>query len=150
MKLLVVVDGADAQELLLERDGGVCRYTFHGAERTATVMEVEPGVYSVLIGGRSYAVRVNGAEVETNGCTFVVEVRDPRRSRRRSRAGLGEGRQNISAPMPGKVVRVLAAAGDAVEAGQGVVVVEAMKMQNEIKAPKAGTVVEVRAQEGAT
>jgi biotin carboxyl carrier protein len=52
--------------------------------------------------------------------------------------------------MPGKVVRVLLGAGDDVAAGQGVVVVEAMKMQNEIKSPKAGRIIEVRVSEGAT
>jgi biotin carboxyl carrier protein len=150
MKLLVAVNGSNAQELLLQRNGGVCRYTFQGAEHTATVLEVEPGLYSVLIGGRSYSVRVNGTDVETNGRAFAVEVRDPRRSRRKSRSGMGEGRQNISALMPGKVVRVLAAAGDSVEAGQGVVVVEAMKMQNEMKSPRAGVVVEIRVKPGDT
>ena len=54
------------------------------------------------------------------------------------------------APMPGKVVRVLVAPGDAVEADQGIVVVEAMKMQNELKAPRAGRVISVAAKEGAT
>ena len=57
---------------------------------------------------------------------------------------------NIAAPMPGKVVRLLVAEGDAVEAGQGLLVVEAMKMQNEMKAPKPGTVVSLTAREGAT
>jgi biotin carboxyl carrier protein len=52
--------------------------------------------------------------------------------------------------MPGKIVRVLAAVGDMVEAGQGVVVVEAMKMQNEMKAPRAGRVVTLSAREGAS
>ena len=61
-----------------------------------------------------------------------------------------EGRQNLVAPMPGKVIRVLVAQGDEVAVGQGVVVVEAMKMQNEIKSPKAGIVVEVRVTAGAT
>ena len=150
MRLLVAVDGADARELLLERDGEICHYKFEGTEGTADIFEVEPGLYSVLIGGRSYSVRVDGTEVETNGRTFSVDVRDPRRSGRKSRRGFGEGRQNISAPMPGKVVRVLAAPGEAVVAGQGVIVVEAMKMQNEMKAPKPGIVVEVRAKEGAT
>ncbi len=57
---------------------------------------------------------------------------------------MGHGRHEVAAPMPGKVVRVLVAVGDAVEQGQGLVVVEAMKMQNEIKSRKAGRVVEVR------
>jgi biotin carboxyl carrier protein len=58
-----------------------------------------------------------------------------------------EGRQQIVAPMPGKIVRVLVKAGDRVEAGQGLLVVEAMKMQNEIRSPKSGTVERVLAEE---
>jgi biotin carboxyl carrier protein len=79
-----------------------------------------------------------------------MEVRDPRRWSRQSRGGAHAGTHQIKAPMPGKVVRVLAAAGDVVEAGQGVVVVEAMKMQNELKAPRAGRVIGVTAKIGAT
>ncbi|HWQ03049.1 MAG TPA: biotin/lipoyl-containing protein, partial [Candidatus Nitrosotenuis sp.] len=59
-----------------------------------------------------------------------------------------EGRQEILAPMPGKVVRVLVKSGDAVEAGHGLLVVEAMKMQNEIKSPKSGKVERVLVSEG--
>jgi biotin carboxyl carrier protein len=81
---------------------------------------------------------------------FPVEIFDPRELRARSSAGASQGRQNVAAPMPGKVVRLLVAAGDAVEAGQGLIVVEAMKMQNEMKSPKAGVVVEIKITEGAT
>jgi biotin carboxyl carrier protein len=59
-----------------------------------------------------------------------------------------EGPQRVDAPMPGKIVRVLVKEGDAVEEGQGLVVVEAMKMENELKSPKAGVVRELHAQEG--
>ena len=61
-----------------------------------------------------------------------------------------EGLQTVVAPMPGKIVRVLIAPGDAVETGQGLIVVEAMKMQNEIKATRAGRVLSVAVKEGAT
>ncbi len=59
-----------------------------------------------------------------------------------------EGRQVLASPMPGKVVRVLKKVGDAVSEGEGVVVVEAMKMENEIRSPKDGKVVEVLVREG--
>jgi biotin carboxyl carrier protein len=118
------------------------------------VVRVEPGVYSVVQGGRSFEVRVtaaaDGLSVEVGGRRFHVEVRDPRNARRRTDAGLAGGRQSILAPMPGKVVRLLVQPGDAVEAGQGLVVVEAMKMQNEMKCAHAGTVREVRAAAGDT
>jgi biotin carboxyl carrier protein len=124
------------------------------AEAGLSVVRVEPGVYSVIHAGRSFEARVtavaDGFSVEVNGRRFHVEVRDPRNARRRSDAGLGGGRQNILAPMPGKVVRLLVQPGDTVEAGQGLVVVEAMKMQNEMKCAHAGTVREVRAAVGDT
>ena len=119
-----------------------------------SVREVEPGVYSVLLKGRSFEVRAvtapDGLHVHTGGQRFTVEVRDPRDASRHSRAAVGSGRQNISTPMPGKVVRLLVSEGDAVDAGQGLVVVEAMKMQNEMKASRAGRVVEVRVRDGET
>jgi biotin carboxyl carrier protein len=119
-----------------------------------SVREVEPGVFSVLVKGRSFEVRavktLDGLHVHAGGRQFSVEVRDPRDATRLSRAAAGSGRQNISTPMPGKVVRMLVREGDAVEAGQGLVVVEAMKMQNEMKAARAGRVVEVRVRDGET
>jgi biotin carboxyl carrier protein len=79
-----------------------------------------------------------------------VEIFDPRELRAKSSAAASHGRQNIAAPMPGKVVRLLVAVGEAVEPGQGLIVVEAMKMQNEMKSPKTGVVVEVKTTDGAT
>ena len=119
-----------------------------------SVREVEPGVFSVLVEGRSFEVRAvptpDGLQVHAGGRQFRVEVRDLRDASRLSRVATGSGRQNISTPMPGKVVRMLVREGDAVEAGQGLVVVEAMKMQNEMKASRAGRVVEVRVRDGET
>jgi len=118
------------------------------------IVAVEPGVYSVLMDGCSYEARIE----QSNGCVvvfidghrFEIEIRDPRRwSRQTGRQG-AEGRLNVTAPMPGKIVRLLVAQGDAVAAGQGLLVMEAMKMQNEMKAPKAGRVVSITAHEGAT
>jgi biotin carboxyl carrier protein len=121
-----------------------------GPEREASVETPQPGVYSVLLDGRSYQARGEEGVVTVNGFRFEMEVRDPRRWSRQSRGGAHAGAQNIKASMPGKVVRVLVAVGDAVEAGQGIVVVEAMKMQNEMKAARAGKVVEIAAKAGAT
>jgi biotin carboxyl carrier protein len=114
-------------------------------EGTFSLEFLEPGCASVLIGGRSYRVtRGASGEMLVNGSPLEVEVFDPRSMRGRKSGEASEGRQNICSPMPGKIVRVLVSAGDAVEAGQGLVVVEAMKMQNEMKSPKTGRVVEVR------
>ena len=123
-------------------------------ERLEAVAQVEPGVYSVLLDGRSVEVRAivtpEGLRLDLDGRRFTAEVRDPRDRGQKSAAALGTGRQKIVAPMPGKVVRVLVREGDTVELGQGLVVVEAMKMQNEMKAVRGGQVVEVRARDGDT
>ncbi|MBX5494742.1 MAG: biotin/lipoyl-binding protein [Bryobacteraceae bacterium] len=122
-------------------------------EGTASVLEVEPGVYSVLANGRSFEVRIIQRDhhwlVDVDGREYPIEVLDPRSRRGRKAGAVLDGRQNVTAPMPGKVVRVLVAQGDSVQAGQGLVVVEAMKMQNELRAPRDGVVVQLSAREGA-
>jgi biotin carboxyl carrier protein len=125
----------------VDEQGSLWRVDAGDGVREASVLEVEPGVYSILIDGRSYEVRT--ADLE-------IEVEDPRAPKSaHKQAGL-EGRQSVSAPMPGKVVRVLVNVGDTVERGQGLVVIEAMKMQNEMKSPKQGNVVALSAVEGGT
>ncbi len=149
MKLDVTVDGR-AGRLVLEGDR--FRYEPEGAEaieRQFSIVPLAPGSYSVLIDGRGYEV-IAGEEIRVNGRAFAVDIFDPRGMRARKTAGGGAGRQSIAALMPGKVVRLLVAAGDMVEAGQGLVVVEAMKMQNEMKSPKGGRVAEVKTKADAT
>jgi len=154
MKLEMVIDGVAAAIDLVET-APECRFRMNdGEERNADVAEVTPNVYSVLLDGRSYEARVeqtaDGLVVVVNGTRFPIEVRDPRRWSARSGGRAGDGVQNLLAPMPGKVVRVLARIGDMVEAGQGILVVEAMKMQNEMKAARAGRVLSIAVREGAT
>lgn len=145
--------GVNGRAAILTLEGARFRYEPEvGAsiEREFSLERVQPGAYSVLVGGRSFEiVFVGGSEILVNGRALSVEVFDPRGMRGRRAAGSASGRQDIASPMPGKVVRVLVAPGDAVEAGQGLIVVEAMKMQNEMKSPKAGRVAEVRAATGA-
>jgi biotin carboxyl carrier protein len=130
-------------------------WAIDGEGLEADTSEVSPGIYSILINGKSFEVRVepSGAELRavTRGREFRVVIQD-QREWRRNRAGSveAEGRQQVLAPMPGKIVRVLVRAGDTVRAGQGLLVVEAMKMQNEIRAPKSGTIDRVRVIEGQT
>jgi biotin carboxyl carrier protein len=120
-------------------------------EQEYSLLEAGRGTYSVLIDGRSYtATLLSGGEVSVNGRVFRVEVFDPRSMRGRRRAGETEGRQSVAAPMPGRVIRVLVEVGQEVEAEQGLIVVEAMKMQNEMKSPKSGRVAEVKTAAGAT
>ncbi len=124
------------------------------SEQLSAVTQVEPGVYSVLLDGVSYEIRIietsHGYSSELGGRRLPVEVRDPRDTPHALRSSIRSGRQNVAAPMPGKVVRVLVNVGDSVDAGQGLVVVEAMKMQNEMRAARPGLVIEVRAGAGET
>jgi biotin carboxyl carrier protein len=126
----------------------------NGKQLELDAVRVADGVLSILIEGRTYEIRrdlsASGAHLYLNGKAFQYEVRDPRALRgRRSAGDYAEGPKRITAPMPGKVVRVVAAAGTHVEVGQGVIVIEAMKMQNELKSPKKGTVRKIIASEGA-
>jgi biotin carboxyl carrier protein len=146
MKLDLIIDGRDER---IELTPGKFRLG-SAEERAVSVEEPQPGVYSVLLDGRSYDARVENGVVTVCGRRFEIEVRDPRRWSRQSAAGAHGGVQNVAAPMPGKVVRVLVAVGDTVEAGQGIVVVEAMKMQNEMKAARAGKIASLSAKVGAT
>lgn len=118
------------------------------------VTEVEPGEYSVVLDGQSFEIRLlpsaEGWSAELNGRRVPVEVLDPRNASRRSKNALGSGRQNVTAPMPGKVIRMLVSEGEDVKTGQGLVVVEAMKMQNELKASHPGRVISVQVQAGDT
>jgi biotin carboxyl carrier protein len=134
----------------LEIEGAKFRYRREDgaiAEGDFSIQTLDAGCASLIIGGRSYRVTRGAAgDMMVNGAPLAVEVYDRRSLRGRAGGGTSHGRQNICAPMPGKIVRVLVAAGDAVVAGQGLVVVEAMKMQNEMKSPKTGRVVAVRTQ----
>ena len=93
----------------------------------------------------------NPIEIIVGTNEYLVTLTDPKRLRSAASAGAqGDAAARIIAPMPGKVVRVMVEAGAIVAAGDGLIVVEAMKMQNEIKAPKAGTVITLNIQTGAT
>ena len=124
------------------------------AERSAQLAAVEPGVYSVLLDGRSYEARAEPGDdcawITIRGRRFRVAIKDPRRWSRTGVNALGTDRENVIASMPGKIVRILVKTGENVTAGQGILVVEAMKMQNEMKTRRGGTVVAVAVREGET
>lgn len=117
---------------------------------TDGIYEVEPGVFLAIAQGTVQEARVDGTTVTVNGTRFANLQADPRKWNPGAAAGQSQGRATIKAPMPGKVVRVLVQQNDAVEAGQGLVVVEAMKMQNELKTSRAGVVIEIHVKENDT
>lgn len=149
----VTIDGKSFQVELQRKDGKLhCR--LNGRALDADAVLAGRDVLSVVIDGRAYEVKrervASDLHLMIHGERYAVEVRDPRALRGRKRAGAGaEGPKKLVSPMPGKVVRVLVMENGEVEAGQGVIVVEAMKMQNEIKSPKKGVVRKILAAEGA-
>ena len=138
----------------VERDGQRWCVMRDGQPLEADAVVIAPNTISMLLEGQSYEVSVTPSpdgslKLLTGGHEFTAEVADPRAWRGRRHGALqAAGRQQVVAAMPGKVVRLLVKAGEKVEAGQGLLVVEAMKMQNEIRSPKSGTVERLLAKEG--
>ena len=139
---------------------GVVECVVDGLSFAVDVVEVQPGVMSLVVleageselqVGRQYRCVLDGDAVVVGGRRFEFAVEDPRSLKGRKGGGAGkDGPRAVKAPMPGRVVRVLVEVGDEVEEQQGVVVIEAMKMQNELKSAKAGRVVKVAAVVGET
>ncbi len=138
-------------ELQKKEEHWECR--LDGREVSIHAVQVSADTLSMLIDGRSFEVKHEptreGATVFVRGIRYEVSVEDPRSWRGRTRAAQDEtGPQKLIASMPGKVVRVLAHEGDAIVSGQGIAVVEAMKMQNEIRSPRGGVLKRLLAHEG--
>lgn len=146
-----VADKSHRVELHKEGNGWRCR--LDGRDVSLDAITTREGVLSILLDGKSYEVKQENTGTDLNIVVgrqrFPAEVRDPRslRSRRGGEAS-SHGPKKITAPMPGKVVRILAPVGTSVEHGQGVIVIEAMKMQNELKSPKKGIVSKLNIREG--
>ena len=140
----------------LERDGAGYQVLLDGKRVAADAVQIAPNTISILLEGQSFEIHVAPAadgtlKLQSGPHEFVAEVVDPRAWRGRRHGTVeAEGRQPVTAPMPGKVIRLLVKVGDDVEAGQGLLVVEAMKMQNEIRSPKKGKVERLLANEGQT
>jgi biotin carboxyl carrier protein len=148
----VTIDGKHYR-LDLDRAGGRWSCRLDGQEIEVDAVLARPDVLSLRIGNLAYEVKservANDFHVWVGSARFAAEVRDPRSLRGRNRAGDDRAPRKIVAPMPGKVVRLLVREGDKIEAGAGIAVVEAMKMQNEIKSPKRGIVQKILVGEGA-
>jgi biotin carboxyl carrier protein len=153
MKYEILISGK-TRTVELTRDSNRWQFILDGAPTDADAIEIAPGIFSILLNGESHEIRVapnpdGSLTIQDGPNEFKAEISDPRAWRgRKHGAAEVEGRQKIVAPMPGKVIRLLVKPGDKVEAGQGLLVVEAMKMQNEVKSPKTGTVEKLSVTEG--
>lgn len=145
---LIVTSGERREKVRVERDGAAATVTIGDRTYHLDAAQLFDDFESLLIEGRQYEVAVRREtpsryRVLSEGPDEVVEVVDPLTALAESAAaaaGGGRRRREVTAYMPGKVVAVLAKVGDEVRAGQGIVVLEAMKMQNEIQAPNDGVV----------
>jgi biotin carboxyl carrier protein len=157
MKLTAEVDG-EHHSVEVRREGARVFAEVGGRAYELEAQETEAGSRLLVLDGRVYECRVEAggaqsgaSKVEVGGRAYEVALFDPRRLRAAGAGGAqNQGRAVVAATIPGKIVRVLVGEGARVEAGDGLVVVEAMKMQNELKSPKAGAVVELRARAGDT
>lgn len=151
----VIVDGKTHRLELTKGDSlWHCKVDGHNIDVDAALTARE--VMSILIGGDAFEVKRERSlrgdlHLVIGSARYEIDVQDPRSLRTRRAAGGAEaGPQKITAPMPGKIIRIAVAVGDEVKAGQGVIVMEAMKMQNEMKSPKDGRVQKILTTEGAT
>jgi biotin carboxyl carrier protein len=157
MKLKAEIEG-ETHTLEIKRDGALVFAEIDGRRYEVEARASQPGVYLLLADGQIYECHVDhsgakheATEVTVGSHAYAVTLTDPKRLRGGQSSGShADGISQIIAPMPGKVVRVLVETGAQVEAGAGLVVVEAMKMQNEMKAPKAGKVTSINVAAGAT
>jgi biotin carboxyl carrier protein len=159
MNYVALVDGEERQVEITELAGGKYRLVIDGREMMVDGRDVSDTTLSLIVGDDAYNIEMEqdpsgqGMNVLVRGHVVGVEVVDLRTMRLRKAAevtGGPAGPAQVTAPMPGKVVEVLVEEGQEVEEGQGLIVVEAMKMENELKSPKEGVVRKLTATKGAT
>jgi biotin carboxyl carrier protein len=150
-----VIVNARKRRLELNREGEGWRCLLDGREIRIDVVSPHADIVSLLIDGKGYEIRreraASGEHIWIGNHPYPSEVRDPKSwGSRRPAAGDQSGPKQLLAAMTGKVIRILVREKEQVEAGQGVVAVEAMKMQNEIKSPKKGVIQKILVAQGST
>jgi biotin carboxyl carrier protein len=153
MKYVATIEG---ESRVVEISGADGRYhvTVGDVAWDVDARATAPGMYSLLIGGVSYVADVVDRDgvcvVAVGGELYEITVEEQTRHiiRTRGGAGSGAGSRTLTAPLPGKISRVAVRPGDVVNAGDILLVIEAMKMENEFRAGAAGTVAEVRVAAG--
>jgi biotin carboxyl carrier protein len=149
--------GDESYAVEIEETGkSVYRISVDGHEFVVDGKKTGRTNYSLIVDNRSFEIEVDNTgdeyRVLVDGRSYHIHLVDERRVRvGGNQAGAQmQGRQNVSVPMPGKVIAILVAEGDQVEKGQGLIIVEAMKMENEVHSPIAGEVKEIRVKTGDT
>ena len=155
MGYVAILGGEEVQVDVFRNPDGDLVVKVEDRELIVDARWTQSDLLSLIIDGRSYQVDIHSEkdshQVLVEGEHFDFELFDERKALLKSAAGLGvEGVQEIRTSMPGKIVKVLVAEGDEVQEGDGLVIVEAMKMENEMKSPKAGVVTKVGVGEGDT
>jgi biotin carboxyl carrier protein len=153
---VALLDGGKREEHVAVRllAPGLYEVTLRGETHVVDAFQHDFGTISLLVDAESYSVQLDERRAELKvhlrDSVFALEILDEKRLRMRRAAGkfTVEGRQVLVSPMPGRVVRVPRRPGDAVKEGEGVVVVEVMGMENDVRSPKDGKVLEVLVQEG--
>jgi biotin carboxyl carrier protein len=153
VNFLATVDGRSARVEVKPREDGYL-VTIDGRPLPIDVEATGPSTLHLLVEGRGYDVGLarqpTGYQVELPGGSWQVELAPASSGRTVPIGRASTGPVRLTAPMPGRVVRVMVTAGERVAAGAGLVVVEAMKMENELRAPRAGRVHQLEVQEGQT
>jgi biotin carboxyl carrier protein len=152
LKTIALVDGGSNRRIEIEKieDG---KFLVDGKERVVSVEVIEDGVYSLIVDGKSHEVSVREEKkrfvVDIGAHSIPVKLEDPFKAKSASGKGGVEGEAVITSPMPGRVVGLKVEAGQLVKEGEGVVLVEAMKMENELHSPKDGKVKSILVKVGA-
>ena len=153
MKYTAIVDGERLDVALVRTITGAIEAEIDGKKYVLDLQSVEPGVYWLQWRNRSIEISVSpngdGYAVSVSGRRLSVEVVDSRAALSKAGRQGDAGTVELRAPMPGKVVKVLVREGDSVQSNQGLIVIEAMKMQNEVKSPRSGVVRKLGVKENA-
>ena len=152
--------GKETHDVDILRQDGVTTLFWDGTAQAIDILEVEPGSWSVIMGGKSVDVRLDVAknpdpDVQAFRATlydapYEFALQDPRKALLAAAGGQTASGGTLTAPMPGKVIKLLVQEGDPVIEGQPLLIMEAMKMQNELRAMSEGVVKKVSTSEGAT
>lgn len=157
MKLKAHLSGNE-HEISMDFENGIAFAKVDARPYEIEIRELGDGQYLLVDGSKIYRCRVeakqdgrNSVVVVVRGRSYEINIIDPKRLRSsQTTESHSHGAAEIVSPMPGKIVRLLVDVGAEVAVGTGIIVVEAMKMQNEMKSPKAGVVVSINAETGAT